>query len=113
MNRKAMIISNPGEPGTENYCLGVLRDVTNYRAFLLSPLGGLWRDFEIFEMSRPSAAEVREKVKGLSGSDYAFVVFTGHGWHSTSVNSTVIELRDGQEIDSAVAVCRFQTDSDS
>ena len=102
MNRKAVIISNPGESGAENYCRGVLRDVANYRSFLLSPLGGLWRDFEILEMSRPSAAEVRERANGLSGSDYAFVVFAGHGWYSTSLNSTVIELRDGQEIDSAV-----------
>jgi hypothetical protein len=100
MNRKALIISNPGQQGTANFCAGVIKDVVNYRSFFLSPIGGLWRDFEILEMSRPTVAEVREKAKGLSRSDYAVVVFAGHGWYSTSLNSTGLELCDGQEIDS-------------
>jgi hypothetical protein len=101
MNRAAVIISNPGEPGAESYCGGVKKDVKNYRSFLLSPTGGLWGESEILEMNRPSVAEVREEVKGLSAFDYVFVVFVGHGWHSTDLDSTVIELRAGQELDSA------------
>lgn len=101
MNRKALIISNPGESGAENYCAGVLKDVVNYQSFLTSPIGGLWFGSEISAMNRPSAADVRSKMKELSNSDYALVMFCGHGWHSTAVGSTCIVLREGQEIDSA------------
>jgi hypothetical protein len=100
LNRKALIISNPGEPGAENYCAGVLKDVVNYQSFLTSPIGGLWYSSEISSLNRPSAAEVRSKVTELASSDYALVVFCGHGWHSTGVGSTCIVLRQGQEIDS-------------
>jgi hypothetical protein len=101
MKRHAVVISNPGEAGAENYCAGVLKDVQNYRSFLLSAIGGSWRESEIEEMSRPSAAEVRLKVTGLPASDYVLLIFSGHGWHSTYLDSTVLELRKGQEIDSA------------
>jgi len=101
MKRHAVIISNPGELGAENYCRGVLKDVEHYRSFLLSAIGGFWMRSEIVEMSRPSTAEVRVKMKGLSAFDYALVIFTGHGWHSTNLDSTVLQLREGQEIDSA------------
>lgn len=100
MNRKALIISNPGEAGAENYCAGVVKDVANYRSFLASPIGGLWYDSEISLMNRPSAAEVRMKTRDLSGCDYALIVFCGHGWHSTATDSTCVVLRQGQEIDS-------------
>ena len=40
MTRKALIISNPGEIGAENYCEGVLKDVENFKNYLQSPKGG-------------------------------------------------------------------------
>jgi Caspase domain len=94
------IISNPGGTGAENYCRGVLKDVEHYRSFLSSAIGGAWLRSEIEEMSRPSVTEVRLKVKDLPNVDYVLVVFSGHGWHSTGLNSTALELRAGQEIDS-------------
>lgn len=100
MNRKAIIISNPGEPEDENYCPGVLRDVANYKAFLVSAIGGLWWESEIELMSQPSALEVRRKMRALSSYDYSLVVFTGHGYHCAIRDSSILELRDGQEIDS-------------
>ena len=42
MTRKALIISNPGELGAENYCEGVKKDVANYKNFLMSAAGGGW-----------------------------------------------------------------------
>ena len=39
MKRKALIISNPGETGVENYCEGVKVDIQNYVCFIESPLG--------------------------------------------------------------------------
>ena len=101
MNRRAVIISNPGETGDEEWLGGVLKDVEHYRAFLLSSIGGLWRRSEVVEMSRPSAAAVRQEVKTLPTYDYVLVIFTGHGWYSTDLESTVLTLRRGQEIDSA------------
>jgi hypothetical protein len=101
MNRQAIIISNPGEGGEENYCGGVAKDVANYRSFLLSAIGGAWQESEIAEMSRPSVAELRRKIGQLSSSDYALVVFAGHGYHDTGLDSTILELRRGEEVDSA------------
>lgn len=97
MKRRAVIISNPGEDGAENYCTGVLRDVENYRAFLESPNGGLWYSYEIEEMSRPSVFSVNQKIQALSAFDYVMVIFSGHGEYT---DTTMLELRAGQEIDS-------------
>lgn len=99
--RRALIISNPGEIGDENYCRGVMKDVENYREFLLSAIGGAWAKSEIEEMNRPSVADVRLQAKTLSIFDYVLIVFSGHGWHSADLDSTVLVLRKGQEIDSA------------
>jgi hypothetical protein len=100
MRRRAVIVFNPGEDGAENYCKGVLRDVANYRSFLMGPTGGLWQGSEVVDMGRPSVADLRSAIAGWTAFDYVFVLFTGHGWYSTSINSTVLELRKGQEIDS-------------
>ena len=100
MNRRALIISNPGERGDENYCEGVLRDVDNYKSFLTNACGGLWSYSDIDHISRPSINEVRLAMRKLEGSGYALVVFTGHGWYSTDLDSTILTLKAGQEIDS-------------
>ena len=100
MNRKGIIISNPGEVRAENYCEGVKRDVANYRSFLLSPNGGVWRESELEEMSRPSVAEVRRKIESLRNYDYALIIFSGHGYHCSIRDSSVLELRADEEIDS-------------
>jgi hypothetical protein len=100
LNRNALIISNPGEPGAENYCEGVKRDVDNFNSFLLSPNGGMWRASEIERMDRPTKVAVRQKLAGLKDSDYLQLIFCGHGYHSNSRDSTIVELRKGEEIDS-------------
>lgn len=100
MRRKALIISNPGEQNEENYCEGVLADIRNYRDFLTSSIGGLWLTSEIASKHRPSVDELKEEVAKLSAYDYSLVVFSGHGWYSNKLKSTVLVLRKGQEIDS-------------
>ena len=47
MIRKALIIGNPGDAGSDRYCRGVDNDVQNLSVFLKSPAGGAWRDDEI------------------------------------------------------------------
>ena len=54
MIRRALIIGNPGTPGKENYCQGVIKDVGNYKAYLKSPLGGMWSDEEINILDHPN-----------------------------------------------------------
>jgi len=100
MTRKAIIISNPGESGTEGYCEGVKADVSNYRRFLTSPLGGSWNESEIIHLERPKRDDVREQLLSLIAKDYSFVVFCGHGYFSTSRNSTIIELNKSEELNS-------------
>jgi len=101
MNRKALIISNPGELGDMHYCKGVFKDVENYRNFLLSPIGGLWTSSEIENLHKPSLLKVRNCLSGLSGYGYVFIVFTGHGWYSKERGSTILQLSKGQDFDSA------------
>lgn len=100
MNRNALIVSNAGEPGAENYCEGVKRDVENYSSFLLSPNGGMWRASEIEKMDQPTKVAVRQKIASLKDSDYLQLIFCGHGFYSVRRNSTIVELRKGEEIDS-------------
>jgi hypothetical protein len=75
-----------------------MRDVANYRSFLLSPIGGLWHQSEIVHMDRPSAAEVHRSAAGWRAHDYVVIIFCGHG--CVKGDSTWAELREGQEIDS-------------
>lgn len=96
--RKALLISNPGETGAENYCKGVFVDVRNYSRMLCSPHGGAWQQGDIVHLSRPSKTELREAVKGLAPYTYSFIVFSGHGWYSSVERCNVLTLRKGEEV---------------
>lgn len=100
MVRKGLIICNPGEVGADNYCEGVYKDETNYKRFLQRPHGGVWYEKEIRIMERPRRYEVQNAIGELRYCDYALVVFSGHGCYSSRTQSTWLELRDGEEIDS-------------
>ncbi len=99
MKRQALIISNPGEIGEENYCNGVNQDVSNYESFLISPIGCAGHKTEIRKLFRPSVLQVRQVLKQLSGIDYSLIIFTGHGSALTPY-STILELRRKEELDS-------------
>jgi hypothetical protein len=99
MNRRAIIISNPGEPGAENFCEGVNKDVTSYTRFLKTPIGGLWFDAEVIHYARPSTAEVLGAVADLARVEYSVIIFSGHGFYSTTRHTTVLELRHGEQVD--------------
>lgn len=98
MNKKILIISNPGEPSAENYCEGVNVDVAKYQDFFKTALGGGWYSHEIQHLDRPTKTAVIETVKKLSTLDYSIIIFCGHGWYSSVDNSTVLELKNGQEL---------------
>lgn len=98
ITRRALLISNPGESGQDNYCRGVYVDVRNYQRLLLSSEGGAWDAGEIKHLDRPTAQDVRLWVADCSLHDYAFVMFTGHGWFSSADKDRVLELRKGESI---------------
>ena len=100
MKRYALIISYAGEAGEDGYCDGVAKDVANYSSFLTSGVGGFWKQSEIEKLDRPSVAAVRAKMKLFSNYDYVMVIFAGHGFHSETSKSTVLDLNAKESIDS-------------
>lgn len=95
MNRRVLIISNPGEINSDNYCEGVKKDVINYIEFFRSTYGGAWYSDEIISLERPTKNELRKYLIKVDSADYSIVVFTGHGYMDKC--DTIIELRDGEE----------------
>ncbi len=96
MNRKALIISNPGEVGYDEYCEGVNKDVINYKNFLMSPQGGYWFEDEIFCVERPSIELLKLHLTLLNDIDYTMIIFCGHG--CSYDDETILELKKGSNI---------------
>lgn len=94
MNRSALIIGSP-----DAKIPGVRQDMVNYRRFLESPLGGMWRSSEVETLESPSKTVVQQKLELLKSADYSFVVFAGHGRHLISTKSTIVTLQSGIEMD--------------
>lgn len=98
VTRRALLISNPGEAGAENYCKGVYADVRNYTRLLRAAHGGAWSQDDIVHLDRPTKTQVRQAVRDLGGYHYSFVVFSGHGWYSSKEMCNVLTLRQGEEL---------------
>jgi len=100
VNKRALIISNPGEAGTSSYCNGVNVDVEGYINFLTSPSGGLWNSIEIKHLQRPTSQQLRSELAQMTTMDYLMVVFCGHGYYSATKKDTILELKKDEEIES-------------
>ena len=100
MLRHAIIISNPGEEGADDYCRGVQKDVDNYVSFLSSSYGGYWDRQDIELIPRPTVQELKDTIRQSNGCGYFLTIFSGHGYHSTVSDSTILTLRRGEDIDS-------------
>jgi hypothetical protein len=98
--RKAILIANPGEVGTDSYCEGVNKDMQNYFGFLTSAFGGSWYTSEISKLEKPSKTTVLQAIQGLRSVDYSLVVFCGHGWYSAANQSTFVDLSRTESMDS-------------
>ena len=96
MKRMALIIGSP-----DSQIPGAKRDIENYRAFLLSPLGGLWRETEIVALESPSKQAVMGQLNALKSADYSLVVFAGHGGHLSASSPPIVVLQANVEMDSA------------
>jgi hypothetical protein len=97
--RRALLISNPGEQGAQNYCKGVFVDIQNYKNYFTSALGGAWLGSEIVTLDKPSGKQVDDEIKKMSVYDYTAILFAGHGYYSTRSMSTILELRENEEYD--------------
>jgi hypothetical protein len=77
MKRKALII---GASPDSDYLAGVARDVKNWENFLLSPVGGSWRNSEVKVLREPTKAEALNASAWMEDSDYGKIIFIGHGY---------------------------------
>lgn len=106
MIRKALIVfcddTESGElPGPE-------MDNYNYHIFLESNLGGAWNSNEILSLQNPKTHQVKNAIDNfMSGADYTFIIFSGHGYINTDVrNMQYLELLDGD-----IALLQLRTDA--
>lgn len=93
--RKALIIGAPDEK-----IPGVNLDIANLRAYLRSPVGGLWFDNEMVTLISPAAIGIRAQLATLAEKDYSLVFFAGHGYHSVERKRTILKISRGEEFDS-------------
>ncbi len=96
MKRHALIIGSAGPP--DEYLPGVEVDVKEYNKFLLSPYGGLWYEKEIITLLDKSISTVRRYIKSIKdfSPDFAFVVFTGHGYFDPERKERVLMIHDDE-----------------
>lgn len=99
MKRRAIIVVCPKSsrhgdlPGTE-------ADAQNYLNYLQSAEGGAWNPDEIAVYRNPSRAELLRALSSTWGVDYAFLAFSGHGYHiqDEDLDETRLLLNDAEEI---------------
>lgn len=95
LSRKALIIGAPDEK-----IPGVKVDMENLRAYLRSPVGGLWYESEISTLLSPTEREIRKQLELLATQDYSFVFFAGHGYHSIERKRTILKINPQEHLDS-------------
>ena len=95
MKRYALLIEASEVPG-EGSLPGAVVDVKNHHRWLYSKSGGDWYNHEIVTLNTPRVAEVKKAIEIAGKLDYAFVAFSGHGYHSQELDQTKVCLRDGR-----------------
>jgi len=95
VKRYALLIEASEVPG-EDRLEGAKADVMAYHDWLYSKPGGDWRNDEIVTLNTPTASEVRRALTRAGKVDYAFVAFSGHGFHSKELDLTKLCMRDGR-----------------
>ncbi len=95
MKRFALIIE-ASECPSETRLDGAKADAVAYHGWMYSKPGGDWYDSEIVTLHTPTINEVKRALYTAGKVDYAFVAFSGHGYHSKELDFTKLCLRDGQ-----------------
>ncbi len=94
MKRFALIVEASEVPG-EDKLPGAAADALNYYEWLYSKSGGDWFGSEIVVLHTPTVAQVKKAVSDAGKVDYAFVAFSGHGFHHGELDETQVCLRGG------------------
>lgn len=58
----------------------------------------MWNPDDVLHMDRPSTEELRKEINAVSWLDYVFIMFSGHGWYSSTDRDRIVTLRKGEEI---------------
>ena len=74
--RRAILV---GASPSTNPIPSVLKDIARWSAFLLSDIGGAWREEEIVSLTNCSRNALREAVRTVANAYYTLVVFAGQG----------------------------------
>lgn len=93
VRRIALIIGDSG--GASEHLPGVELDVKSYKNFLMSSFGGNWRKNEIIILLNKSIYFIKNLISSVKGKkyDFAFVVFTGHGYYSQYAEQRMLIVR--------------------
>ena len=94
MKRRALIIYMTDSPSGK--LADPVFDYSNMYNFLISNLGGNWYSNEILAIENPTKRQVKEAVFEMADSDYAFIVFSGHGEFEQDTKLQYIELMDDE-----------------
>lgn len=99
MKRFAYLLSN------NNGLPGIRKDISNFRAFLLSCEGGAWASNEIEERQDLSLKELRSDLTRirLKNYDYCIFYYSGHGSHKRGnrlyINDTDESIEEHEIVD--------------
>jgi hypothetical protein len=90
MKRKALLIGN------SNGLPGVKLDISNFKIFLKSDVGGQWYDDEIVIKMNPTKSDLDATINHLKSekNDFMFVIFSGHGAYE---KNTILEINGNDE----------------
>jgi len=95
IQRKALLIGAPDQD-----IPGVKLDIKNMKNFLLSSMGGAWRESEITCLTNPKKNEVEFAIKRLQDCDYSFILFAGHGFYSIKDQCTTLNINESETLSS-------------
>jgi hypothetical protein len=79
MKRIAIILGSPLSKNHPDHLRFVVKDVENYKRFLLSSTGGAWREDEIKTGWNIAANKVSIIQNLCKDADLALIIYTGHG----------------------------------
>lgn len=90
--RKAILIGAPGGQDS-GYLPGVEKDLRDFRDYLCSVRGGLWREDEILLLNNPSAHRALSVIQSAQ-AEYVLVYFSGHGYTDLATASRMLCFRN-------------------
>ncbi|MCQ2262867.1 MAG: caspase family protein [Bacteroidales bacterium] len=99
MQRRLLLLCNPGYEECGNYVPQAIKIIEAYKQYFQSSVGGVWCDDEIDEMPKHLIGMgqnywLAKKIEQYDKLDYSIIVFIGHG--GSFDNSDYIQLSGGK-----------------